>query len=267
MPDYEHMECERFREMLSAQLDGEDAPGERDATDAHLVGCASCRAWLDDAAALNRLARTWVATTTPGRDLTDTVLAAAPPPPRQRRQPRLVGALRLLLGVLSGVQILLGLAQITATATARAEHLHPAAAGAAGADHLWHESAAWNVAVGAGFLWIALRRGRPVGMLPTLTAFIAVLTLLTANDVVVATVDLNRILSHGFIITGYIVVVLLTRVGRDTDTPPAGRHGRPDWQTEPADTTTNPIPAPRPGLRLLPGPPSASQSKTHRRAA
>ena len=41
--------------------------------------------------------------------------------------------------------------------------------------HLWHESAAWNVAVGAAFLFIALRRNRPSGLVPMLTAFVGML--------------------------------------------------------------------------------------------
>ena len=48
--------------------------------------------------------------------------------------------------------------------------------------HVWNESAAWNVAVGAGYLFIALRRTRPVGLVPMLTAFVGMLLLLSVND-------------------------------------------------------------------------------------
>ena len=37
------MGCEQWREVLSAQLDGEVTPAERVAADAHLDGCAGCR--------------------------------------------------------------------------------------------------------------------------------------------------------------------------------------------------------------------------------
>jgi predicted anti-sigma-YlaC factor YlaD len=248
--DYGRMKCEQIREMLSAQLDGEERAGESVTTDAHLRGCPDCRQWLDDAAAVTRLVRTRVVTE-PSPDLSDAVLAAAP----QRRQgPRLVGALRLLLGVLSAVQILLGVAQIAAAA--RSPHPH-------GADHLWHESAAWNVAVGAGFLWIALRRGRPVGMLPTLTAFIGVLILLTVNDMMVSTVDLDRVLSHGFMIGGYLIVLLLSRLGREAE-PPAG--ARAPHSGVPSGRAGGGDPA-RPALRLLPGLPGNSQPQNRRNAA
>ena len=35
--------------MLSAQLDGEDDPGDRALVEEHLAGCAGCRRWLDRA--------------------------------------------------------------------------------------------------------------------------------------------------------------------------------------------------------------------------
>jgi predicted anti-sigma-YlaC factor YlaD len=162
---------------------------------------------------------------------------------------RLIPALRLLLGTLGAVQILLGVAQIAAAANGSNPH---------GAGHLWHESAAWNVAVGAGFLWIAVRRGRAAGMLPTLTAFIAVLLLLTANDMMVATVDLDRVLSHGFMVAGYVAVLLLSRATRDTG-PPSGAK-QPVTRGD-ADRVREQ----RQPLRLL-NPPPAPQAR-HRDAA
>src|SRR4051812_42721597 len=68
------MACERWREMLSAQLDGEDDPAARPLVDEHLAGCAACREWLDRAAAVNRLTRPAV----PVPDLGDRILAALP---------------------------------------------------------------------------------------------------------------------------------------------------------------------------------------------
>lgn len=245
------MDCDRFREMLSAQLDGEDGPGERAFAEAHMRTCAGCRQWLDDAAAVTRLVRTHLVSE-PSPDLSDAILANLPQPGRRRLRlprialPRLVPALRILLGTLGAVQILLGVAQI-ASASAQ-PHQH-------GAGHLWHESAAWNVAVGAGFMWIVLRQGRAAGMVPTLTAFIAVLTLLTANDMMVATVDAGRVLSHGFMVAGYLAVLLLVRATRDSGTPPSARE---DGQTDRTGTrSAENVPHPRPSLRLLPGGPTA----------
>jgi predicted anti-sigma-YlaC factor YlaD len=41
---------------------GEERAGESAATDTHLRGCPACRQWLDDAAAVTRLARTSLVT-------------------------------------------------------------------------------------------------------------------------------------------------------------------------------------------------------------
>ncbi|MGW5012689.1 zf-HC2 domain-containing protein, partial [Micromonospora chalcea] len=50
------MACEQWREILSAQLDGEASRSEIEAAEAHLTGCAGCRGWFDSAAAVTRRA-------------------------------------------------------------------------------------------------------------------------------------------------------------------------------------------------------------------
>ncbi|GAB3860791.1 hypothetical protein [Dactylosporangium cerinum] len=57
----------------------------------------------------------------------------------------------MLLGGFGLAQFVLGIAQAANAATA---HVHQA-------GHVFHESAAWNVAIGAGFAWIATRRATP----------------------------------------------------------------------------------------------------------
>ena len=70
------MRCDRFREAISARIDGED-PGLPDgAIDAHLGVCAGCRDWQQRAHAVTRRAR--LGGLFPGHDLTPQVLAAAP---------------------------------------------------------------------------------------------------------------------------------------------------------------------------------------------
>ncbi|HEY0636683.1 MAG TPA: zf-HC2 domain-containing protein, partial [Pseudonocardiaceae bacterium] len=53
------MGCERIREALSSQLDGEatDPVTGQDEVDAHLAGCPACRSWLDGATLVTRHAR------------------------------------------------------------------------------------------------------------------------------------------------------------------------------------------------------------------
>ncbi|MBB4962007.1 putative anti-sigma-YlaC factor YlaD [Micromonospora polyrhachis] len=233
--------CEQCRESLSARLDGEDDEADRLAIDGHLTGCPACRRWWDDAALVTRLARTGLVEV--GRGVSDEVLAAAPGPARGR----LLLSLRSALGVLGLAQFVLGLVQLTGFTTG---HPHPGLH--TDPNHLWHESAAWNVAIGAGFAWVALRRGRPGGIVPMLTAFVAVLGLLSVNDLAAGRVDPGRLLSHGFLVAGYLIVLLLAHRNLDPGESPAGPAGdRPGWRVrfddeQPVEEATPPL-----GLRIL----------------
>ena len=244
------MACERWREMLSAQLDGEDDPADRPGVEEHLAGCAGCREWLDGAATVNRLTRTGVAV--PAPDLSQAILAALPDRPARRpRRPtraQLATALFVALAAVGAVQLILGLAQVGGGATG--DHVHGGVDATPG--HLWHESAAWNVAVGAGYLFIALRRNRPSGLVPMLTAFVGMLLLLSVNDLTADRVDGTRLVSHGFVILGYLLVVALSRVTGDTAQPPGARAaGGSGWRARFEDEEAEVAP-PAPALRLVP---------------
>jgi predicted anti-sigma-YlaC factor YlaD len=76
------MECERAREAMSAQIDGEDAGLPGGALAEHLAGCAECTAWQQRAHAVTRRARLGRAFL--DRDLTPLVLAAVPAAPARR---------------------------------------------------------------------------------------------------------------------------------------------------------------------------------------
>ncbi|MFI6779451.1 zf-HC2 domain-containing protein [Micromonospora sp. NPDC050276] len=217
------MGCEQWREVLSAQMDGEETAAELTAAQGHLDGCAECRAWFTAATAVTRRIRTRLVVDVPDR--TAAILAAASAAPARRSRWRLrtgrgplvaglrkargrgplVTGLRSALGLLGAVQLVLGLAQVGRGATA--DHLHPTG------QHLWHESAAWNVAVGAGFLFVAVRRSPPAGLLPMLSAFVGTLLLLSVNDLATGSVGGERLISHGFLVVGYLITVLLSRPG------------------------------------------------------
>ncbi|WP_050778126.1 zf-HC2 domain-containing protein [Micromonospora sp. ATCC 39149] len=256
------MRCEQWREMLSAQLDGEETPAERVTAEGHLVTCGDCRAWFETAAAVTRRARTRVVSAVP--DLADAVLAAVPagsPPGRWRstsrwRSPgrwreRLVAGLRATLGLVGAVQVVLGLVQVGRGTTVA--HAH------ATGQHLWHESAAWNVAVGAGFLFVALRRFPPAGVLPMLSAFVATLVLLSVNDLVTGQVAVSRLVSHAILVFGWVLTALLSRPGLRPGGP-APRQGRSPgsrWRIE-LDQ-----PEPAAPLRLLPPRPYSARAHAH----
>lgn len=247
--------------MLSAQLDGEDDPADRARLDEHLAGCAGCREWLERAATVNRLTRTGVGT---GPDLADRIMAALPEGAGlvasssvtwRPTRARLVAALFIALAFVGAVQIILGLGQVGGGVTG--DHVHVGVDATPG--HLWHESAAWNVAIGAGYLFLALRRTRPAGLVPMLTAFVAMLLLLSVNDLSGDRVDGTRLVSHGFVIVGYLLVVTLSRVAAPTTAPPGARAGadagsgwRARFEDQDGDGTGVPVGGRR-GLRVIPG--------------
>jgi predicted anti-sigma-YlaC factor YlaD len=245
------MGCERWREKLSAQLDGEDDPADRTAVDEHLAGCADCRRWLDRAATVNRLTRTGPAMAVP--DLTAAIMAAVPAP---RTFARLNQAwLYVALAAVGAVQLILGLAQVGGGAASA--HVHVGVDATPG--HLWHESAAWNVAVGAGYLFLALRRNRPTGLVPMLTAFVGMLLLLSVNDLTAGRVDGTRLVSHGFVILGYLLVVALSRVNPEAARPPGARAvGGSGWRASFAEEQEEEF---APGLRLVPRHPGPLTAK------
>ncbi|MEU7608314.1 zf-HC2 domain-containing protein [Micromonospora sp. NPDC049204] len=260
------MGCEQWREVLSAQLDGEETAAELTAVQGHLDGCADCRAWFTAAAAVTRRVRTRLVADVPDR--TAAILAAVAAEPVRRSWWRrggsvaglraafgraglvaglraasgragLVAGLRAALGLLGAVQLVLGLAQVGRGATA--DHLHPAG------QHLWHESAAWNVAVGAGFLFVAVRRSPPAGLLPMLSAFVGTLLLLSVNDLATGSVGGERLVSHGFLVVGYLITVLLSRPGLRPGGPSPQRQPAPSRWRFGADEVDRPLRVVRPG--------------------
>jgi Putative zinc-finger len=84
------MQCDRFREAISARIDGEDPGQPAGALDVHLGVCAGCRAWQECAHAVTRRARLGMAFL--DHDLTPLVLAAVPAPATGRGR-RLAAAL------------------------------------------------------------------------------------------------------------------------------------------------------------------------------
>jgi predicted anti-sigma-YlaC factor YlaD len=215
------MRCDQVRDVLSARLDGEEMPGEGIPAEAHLTGCVDCRQWYDAAALLTRMVRTSVAAAPiePADDqLLDVVIAAAPGIGWSRAG-RL---LRIALGLLGFGQFVLGIAQIASIGMAGGV----GSAGGMTSDHLLHESAAWNVAIGAGYLWIAIRRARPADVLPILTAFVAVLALLSISDLLNGEVVATTLLTHVLVGLGYVILLVLRHPGFDAVTPPGKRRWR-----------------------------------------
>jgi len=68
------MGCHRYEEALSARVDGEDLGMAEEALDRHVAGCARCRRWAAEGAAITGRLRVRPAEAVP--DLTQSILAA-----------------------------------------------------------------------------------------------------------------------------------------------------------------------------------------------
>lgn len=220
------MRCAECREQISARLDDEDDPGLRTAVDEHLASCASCREWQERAAQVTRLARMTVAKQTP--DVTAAVLAAAP----RGRRGRMRQVLRLVLALLAVGQIGIGLASIDGVLRSGAP------AGGVLPAHFSHEFAAFTIAVGIGFAWVAWRTSRAAGLVPTLATFVLVLAALEVIDLARGYADHARLLSHSLVPAGLIVILVLCtrRLGGDGFFPHVARGGAAQRTVAETDT-------------------------------
>src|SRR5262249_5955278 len=145
------------------------------------------------------------------------------------RRPQLIRSLRALLGVVGLAQAELGLAAMLGAHTSG----HAAEAvvlQGASVAHFAHESAAWNMALGVGFLWVSWRSSRPSGMVPTWVPCGAALTVLVVLDTMAGGVDATRLLAHGLVVLGLILVIVLDRLPRPAGgSAPRSAMGRRRW--------------------------------------
>jgi predicted anti-sigma-YlaC factor YlaD len=194
------MRCEDCRDAISAQLDGEDLPGEAEAVEAHVAECRDCRAYVERAALVTRLARTGVAE--PDPQLVTAVLSAPPPPARRAKATR---GVRVALGGLGLGQAALAIAGIAAAG----QHEHGGTVELAGASvaHFVHESSAWNLALGVAFFLAATGTSRVAGLVPVIGSFVGVLAVLSVVDLLGGRVDVERLLGHGLAVAGFALLV------------------------------------------------------------
>jgi predicted anti-sigma-YlaC factor YlaD len=217
------MQCAPFREALSARLDGEPLGMPAADLDAHLAGCPGCAAWAGDAAAVTRRARLAPAPSVP--DLTAAVLAALP---RDLAGAAAAARARLWGRALRVVLLAVGVAQ---AALALPELDGGSAMPGMAMDapmHLTHETAAWNLAVAAAFLAVAAAPRLAAGALPFLGTLAALLTAVTAADLLAGRVPADRALGHVLLLAGVALVAVLAWRGRRRRAPrrPAVTRGR-----------------------------------------
>lgn len=192
------MDCERWRDALSARLDSEPLGVDEALLDAHLAGCRACCDHARELEGLHRGVRLQPADAVP--DLTEEILAAAARDHGRRRVgPTLV--LRWVLVVIAALEI-----------------------GLASPDLLgrWHtgsELGTWSIAVGVGFLSVAMKPARASALVPML-GFAGVLTaFVTTRHLMDGAARLSDEWPHGIVLAGVVVLVAISRLERAADHP------------------------------------------------
>jgi predicted anti-sigma-YlaC factor YlaD len=199
------VDCEDFREALSARLDNEEGAGDGDhPTDAHLEFCADCRYWYDAAALITRRTRTSAVVAWP--DVSDAVLARVPP-----GADRPWSTTRLALGGIGVLQCATGLVMLATQAGAG------------------FETGAWQLGLGVTVGAVAAKRLPARTLLPLLGTLVAVLAWGQVSNGLHSTGIASLVLATAAL----VLVVLLVRVPAiDRDPAPpksaANRLRRPD---------------------------------------
>jgi predicted anti-sigma-YlaC factor YlaD len=178
------MDCIAARELVSAQIDGDaDQSGE---LDAHLEGCAECRAWKENAHGMARRM----------------IRPAAQPGPNTGFipvEPRGFAGYRIIRLVLAWIGILL-----------IGWNVPDLFAG--GVDvtliHLTRHQSSFSMALGATFLFVAWRPDRAYGMVPVAAVFAIALAGATI-DLVNGASSLERESIHLVEILGLVLVWVL----------------------------------------------------------
>lgn len=150
------MTCDRYRELISADLDGELDDAAASELDGHLQECPGCVAYEDQARSLRRHVRLDLA-----RQLTDVPqidLAVA-------GDLRGVSLLRYALFVIGATLIVLNLDHLVGTGAL--------------ADHVSRHDGVFGTALGVGMVSVAWRPQRAIGLIP-ITAAVSVLMVIVA---------------------------------------------------------------------------------------
>jgi len=202
------VDCQRWREAISAQIDGED-PGLAEAgLERHLAECPSCRAWQTAATGVTRAAR--VRSAEPVPDLTDRVINAIAAEPLAVR-PRATGGtaddtapaiIRLTLALIAAAQLCIAVPALVGNDLGATVHVA-------------HEQGAWGIALAAALGAAAWRPSRAAGLLPLLAVFVGSLGLLTISDILAGRVAPGAELPHLMAAVGLLLLWLEAH-------PPAG---------------------------------------------
>lgn len=157
--DWKGMECQDARVLASTELDDQLSVGEHEALEAHLATCDSCSAWTARLTDVGR--RSDMSVVEESKSSLSTSV-------RHARRNR---GIRFALGWAGMLLIVWHLPDVVT-------------AGSEAAVHLGRHQAGFAVALGVGFVVVALRPDRAYGMLPFVVAFAVVLTAVALIDLV-----------------------------------------------------------------------------------
>jgi predicted anti-sigma-YlaC factor YlaD len=188
------MRCSRFREAVSARLDGEDPGVPDDRIDPHLATCPECRAWAASAGSLPALTEAPLERVAPDPG----VLAALLDEARPRR-----GALvtvrewRIALALISVVQLVTAWPGVIS--------------GGHASVHMAHELTSWDLGLAVGFLFFAWQPSRAWGALPLVALLVAGLAGASVLDLVSGNPLLGREAVHLLAVAGLGCLWMLAR--------------------------------------------------------
>jgi len=192
------MQCERFREAISARIDGEDLGLPGSAVDAHLRVCGDCRAWRERAHAVTR--RTRLGVLYLDCDLTPRVLAAVPAVAtgRRRRFTR-----RAALAAVAA-------AQLAITVPLLLGHDHEAG------THAAHELGAFDLSLAIAFAVGAVRPALAPGLAWPCAIAAAGLTGTACADLIAGQPPGADEVRHLVAVAGALLLVWQARVDRNS---------------------------------------------------
>jgi predicted anti-sigma-YlaC factor YlaD len=193
------MRCDRYREAISARIDGEVPGLPTEDIDAHLAECPDCRSWASAAAS-----PALTAVATPGDPIAiDPALLARlvrPAAAPQDAGPGLISTVEWRM-----VLALIGLTQIAlAWPGGFLDDGHASI-------HLAHELTAWDMGLAAGLLVVAWRPARAWGMLPLVAVLAAAMVVTSAFDLLSGHALLGREAVHALAVAGLCCLWALAR--------------------------------------------------------
>jgi predicted anti-sigma-YlaC factor YlaD len=192
------MGCATWREALSARVDGESLGLDAALLDAHVAGCADCRAYDAGLSRLHRMVRVAPADTVPDR--TAEILAAALKRPSWR--PHLVLLLRWLLVLIAAAEMGMSSPEFLSR---------------------WHtggELGTWGIATAIGFLSVAARPQRAGGMFPMLACAAVLTTYVSTRDVADGATFMSREWPHSLLLAGVAVLAMIWRITPESQPGP-----------------------------------------------